>query len=68
MNRNSPQLISASPTLLGEFTIDKDGDSPSKGVRDFYYDPELQTFIILTADMNPVSRMNSYLINTKLPW
>lgn len=68
MNRNSPQLISASPILLGEYHIDKDGDYPTKGIRDFYFDPEHKTFLILTADMNAVSRMNSFLINSKLPW
>ena len=68
LDRNSPQLVAASPILMKSFSIDKDEDNPSKGIRDFYYDDELQTFIILTADMNAISRMNSFLINTKLPW
>ena len=68
LQRNSPQLVFSPPLLMKQFSIDKDGDNPSKGIRDFFYDHELETFIILTADMNALSRMNSFLINTKLPW
>lgn len=68
MNRNSPQLISAAPILKGQFSIDPNKDNGFKGIRDFYYDPEHNTFLVLTADMNALSRMNSFLINSKLPW
>ena len=68
LNHNSPQMITNNPILLGDFTIDKDEDFPNKGIRDFFFDEEQGTFIILTGDMNAVSRFNSYLVNTKLPW
>jgi hypothetical protein len=40
----------------------------AKGVRQFYYDEQLKTFILITGDMNTISRINSYMTNTKMPW
>lgn len=56
------------PKLLGEFSVDPRNLDFSKGVRDFYYDDQLKTFILTTGDMNTISRINSYITNTKMPW
>lgn len=40
----------------------------TKGVRDFYFDEQQKTFILTTGDMSTISRINSYLTNTKMPW
>lgn len=56
------------PKQIGEFTIDVASNFPTKGVKDFYFDPVSQVFILITSDTNPVSRIGSYLFNTTMPW
>lgn len=68
LEKNSPGLLCKVPTLLGEFSVDPLDIDFAKGVRDFFYDEQLKVFIIITGDMNAVSRVNSYITNTKLPW
>lgn len=66
--KNSPQLVPERPKKVGEFSLDPAQNYPTKGVKDFYFDPEHRTFIFITSDTNPVSRIGSYLFNTTMPW
>lgn len=52
------------PKLALEYVI----DGQSKGVRDFIYVEDQKMFFIATGDMNPMSRLNAKVSNTKLPW
>lgn len=52
------------PKLALEYVI----DGQSKGVRDFLYVEEQKMIFIVTADMNPMSRLNAKVTNAKLPW
>lgn len=52
------------PKLELEYVI----EGQSKGVRDFVYLESEKLFYIATADMNPMSRINAKVTNTKLPW
>jgi hypothetical protein len=48
--------------------VDPQNSDVSKGVRDFFFDEQMKTFLITTGDMSAISRINSYLTNTKMPW
>ena len=52
------------PKLALEYVI----DGQSKGVSDFIYVEDQKMFFIATGDMNPMSRLNAKVSNTKLPW
>lgn len=52
------------PKLLFEYVI----DGQTKGIRDYIYLEEEGVFLIVTADMSPMSRLNAKVSNTKLPW
>ena len=64
LDRNAAQVISNPPKFLYEFSIE---GSNSKGVRDFAY-VNNELFYMVTADMNPISRLNAYVTNAKMPW
>lgn len=65
LGENASESIVNPPRLQDEFSI---GGAASKGVRDFTYVKEDDTFYIVTGDMNPVSRLNAYVTNAKMPW
>lgn len=64
LDRNAAQAISNPPKFLSEFSIE---GSSSKGIRDFAYAND-DMFYLVTADMNPISRLNAYVTNSKMPW
>lgn len=65
LDKNAAEAIVNPPKLQDEFNI---SGANSKGVRDFCYVREDDTFYIVTGDMNPVSRLNAYVSNAKMPW
>jgi hypothetical protein len=65
LDKNAAEAIVNPPKLQDEFNI---SGASSKGVRDFAYVKEDDTFYIVTGDMNPVSRLNAYVTNAKMPW
>lgn len=52
------------PKLLLEYVI----EGQTKGIRDYLYLEDRNIFLIATADMSPVSKLNAKVTNTKLPW
>lgn len=68
LEKNSPSLLCQRPVFLGMFSVDPLNVEFSKGVRQFYYDEQVRAFLLITGDMNTISRINSYLTNTKMPW
>ena len=45
-----------------------DFENPALGYRDFVYLPQKRVFATIACDMNPVSRVDSYFTNLKMPW
>ena len=64
LDKNAAEMMANPPKLLFEYVI----EGQSKGVRDYVYLEEERMFIVATADMNPMSRLNAKVSNTKLPW
>ena len=64
LDKNASDVVVNPPKLLFEYSI----EGKSKGIRDYIYLEEEQLYLIATADMSPVSRLNAKMTNTKLPW
>lgn len=64
LDKNASEMMVNPPKLALEYVI----EGQSKGVRDFVYLEDQKTIYIVTADMNPMSRLNAKVSNTKLPW
>lgn len=64
LDKNASEMMVNPPKLALEYVI----DGQSKGVRDYVYNEETKVIYIVTADMNPMSRLNAKVSNAKLPW
>lgn len=64
LDKNASEMMVNPPKLALEYVI----DGQSKGVRDYVYNEETRVIYIVTADMNPMSRLNAKVSNAKLPW
>lgn len=64
LDKNASEMMVNPPSLSFEYLI----DGQSKGINDFIHLEQENIFIIVTADMNPVSRLKNKFSNTKKPW
>jgi hypothetical protein len=64
LDKNASEMMVNPPKLLLEYVI----EGQTKGIRDYLYLEDRNIFLIATADMSPVSKLNAKVTNTKLPW
>jgi len=64
LDKNASEMMVNPPKLHLEYTI----EGQTKGIRDYIFIEDKNIFLIATADMSPVNRLNAKVTNTKMPW